>query len=113
MEEIKQYLLDHVRKEPGPLGDDCWIWTASLSHGYGQTYWNGRLGGHRGPSQRWPEPPRRIPRTCRSTARGDQARIPSQDHRTLDKGRERSCKAKADVPALCALFYFAYATTCG
>ena len=38
MEEIKQYLLDHVRKEPGPLGDDCWIWTASLSHGYGQTY---------------------------------------------------------------------------
>ena len=39
--DIKQYLLDHVRKEPGPLGDDCWIWTLSLSEGYGQVYWNG------------------------------------------------------------------------
>jgi len=44
MSDRKQYLLDHVRKEPGPLGDDCWIWTASLSHGYGQTYWNGVIG---------------------------------------------------------------------
>ena len=41
MSDIKQYLLDHVRKEPGPLGDDCWIWTLSLSEGYGQLYWNG------------------------------------------------------------------------
>jgi hypothetical protein len=44
LSDIKQYLLDHVRKEPGPLGDDCWIWTASLSEGYGQFYWNGRTG---------------------------------------------------------------------
>src|SRR5262249_40703135 len=41
LSDIKQYLLDHVRKEPGPLGDDCWIWTLSLSEGYGQVYWNG------------------------------------------------------------------------
>ncbi|MFY9836837.1 MAG: HNH endonuclease, partial [Xanthobacteraceae bacterium] len=41
MSDIKQYLLDHVRKEPGRLGDDCWIWTLSLSEGYGQVYWNG------------------------------------------------------------------------
>ena len=41
LSDVKQYLLDHVRKEPGPLGDDCWIWTLSLSEGYGQLYWNG------------------------------------------------------------------------
>jgi hypothetical protein len=44
MSDAKQYLLDHLRKEPGPLGDDCWIWKASLSKGYGQTYWNGVIG---------------------------------------------------------------------
>ena len=26
------------------MGDDCWIWTASLTHGYGQFYWNGVIG---------------------------------------------------------------------
>jgi hypothetical protein len=26
------------------MTDDCWIWTASLSEGYGQTYWNGCIG---------------------------------------------------------------------
>ena len=44
MQDPKQYVLDNVRREPGPLGDDCWIWTGSLSNGYGQTYWNGRIG---------------------------------------------------------------------
>jgi len=44
MDDLNQYLLDHIRKEPGPLGDDCWVWTGSLSKGYGQTYWNGRMG---------------------------------------------------------------------
>jgi hypothetical protein len=44
MSDAQQYLLDHVRKGPGPLGDDCWIWTASLSKGYGQSYWNGVIG---------------------------------------------------------------------
>ena len=44
MDDLKQYLLDHITKEPGPLGDDCWIWTGSLSQGYGQTYWNGCMG---------------------------------------------------------------------
>jgi HNH endonuclease len=48
--DIKQYLLDHVRKEPRRFGDDCcWIWTLSLSEGYGQVYWNG-LGGR---AHRW------------------------------------------------------------
>jgi hypothetical protein len=49
LSDVKQYLLDHVRKEPGPLGDDCWIWTLSLSEGYGQVSWNG-LGGR---AHRW------------------------------------------------------------
>jgi hypothetical protein len=49
LSDIKQYLLDNVRKEPGPLGDDCWIWTLSLSEGYGQVYWNG-FGGR---AHRW------------------------------------------------------------
>ena len=49
MSDVKQYLLDNIRKEPGPLGDDCWIWTLSLSEGYGQVSWNG-LGGR---AHRW------------------------------------------------------------
>jgi hypothetical protein len=49
LSDVKQYLLDHIRKEPGPLGDDCWIWTLSLSEGYGQVSWNG-LGGR---AHRW------------------------------------------------------------
>ena len=57
LSDIKQYLLDHVRKEPGPLGDDCWIWTLSLSEGYGQLHWNG-FGGraHRVSYQAFVEP---------------------------------------------------------
>jgi hypothetical protein len=49
LSDVKQYLLDNIRKEPGPLGDDCWIWTLSLSEGYGQVSWNG-LGGR---AHRW------------------------------------------------------------
>lgn len=49
MSNIKQYLLDHITKEPGPLGDDCWIWTLSLDNGYGQLSWNG-FNGH---AHRW------------------------------------------------------------
>jgi hypothetical protein len=44
MTDRRQYLLDHIRKGPGPCSDECWLWLASLTNGYGQTYWNGVIG---------------------------------------------------------------------
>ena len=89
LSDIKQYLLDHVMKEPGPLGDDCWIWTASLTNGYAQTYWNGVIGrGHRMSYEKFNGP---IPPGCQVQHRCDRKNCINPKH--LKLGDHSSNKA--------------------
>jgi hypothetical protein len=40
---VKQLLLDNIRKEPGPMPDECWIWTGNaMPNGYGMVAYRGK-----------------------------------------------------------------------
>jgi hypothetical protein len=47
-EDLKAKLLSNIRKEPGPLDTECWIWQrATAGGGYGQISNGGRVYAHR------------------------------------------------------------------
>ena len=48
MEELRERLLSQIERSPGPLADECWLWTGGRNNsGYGQI-WHGECeGAHR------------------------------------------------------------------
>jgi HNH endonuclease len=39
MDELKAKLLANIRKEDGPLEDQCWVWTGTRRSNYGVVWW--------------------------------------------------------------------------